>query len=168
MTLQAPLLRRALILVVVGTIGIGSAACQPERAASAPSPARNTATVASSTGSESAHLLSLVNGFRAANGLPALAQAGDATAKAQQHATEMAASRSLVHSSSLPSGIQSGWTALGENIGVGGSASQLEAMFEASGAHRKNMLSGAYNQIGVGVARGGDGQLYATEFFVGR
>jgi uncharacterized protein YkwD len=161
------LFRRALILVVVGVIGIGSAACQPKRAASAPRPAQNAAVVTSS-GSESAQLLSLVNRFRAANGLPALAQAGDATAKAQQHANEMAASRSLVHSASLPSGIQSGWTALGENVGVGASVSQLEAMFEASGAHRKNMLSGAYNQIGVGVARGGDGQLYVTEFFVGR
>jgi uncharacterized protein YkwD len=167
-TRHAPLLRRALILVVVGTIGIGSAACQPKRAASAPKPAQNAAPIASSAGSESAQLLSLVNRFRAANGLPALAQAGDATAKAQQHANEMAASRSLVHSASLPSGIQSGWTALGENVGVGGSASQLEAMFEGSGAHRKNMLSGAYSQIGVGVARGGDGQIYATEFFVGR
>jgi uncharacterized protein YkwD len=113
-------------------------------------------------------MLSLVNGFRAANGLPALAQAGDATAKAQQHSTEMAANRSLVHSSSLDSGIQPGWLALGENVGVGGSTSQLESMFEASGPHRQNLLNGAYNQIGIGAARGGDGQLYITEFFVGR
>ena len=46
--------------------------------------------------------------------------------------------------------------------------SQVESMFEASGPHRANLLNGAYNQIGVGVARGSDGQLYVTEFFVGR
>jgi uncharacterized protein YkwD len=113
-------------------------------------------------------MLSLVNGFRAANGLPALAQAGDATAKAQEHSTEMAASGSLHHSSSLDSGIQPGWLALGENVGVGGSPGQLESMFEASGPHRKNLLNGAYSQIGIGAVRGGDGQLYVTEFFVGR
>jgi uncharacterized protein YkwD len=109
-----------------------------------------------------------VNSYRAANGLAGLSVAGDATAKAQQHANDMAAQGRLFHSSNLPSGIQNDWTALGENVGVGGSVDQLESMFEASSAHRANLVNGAYNQIGVGVARGGDGQLYVTEFFVGR
>jgi uncharacterized protein YkwD len=110
----------------------------------------------------------LVNRFRAAHGLAALSQAGDATAKAQHHSDDMAAQGRLFHSSSLSSGIHSGWTALGENVGVGGSVSQVESMFEGSGPHRANLLSGAYNQIGVGLTLGNDGQLYVTEFFVGR
>jgi uncharacterized protein YkwD len=109
-----------------------------------------------------------VNSYRAANGLPALAQAGDATAKAQQHAQEMANQGRIFHSGSMSSGIKSGWSALGENVGVGGSVGQVESMFEGSGPHRANLLNGAYNQIGVGVARGADGQLYVTETFVGR
>ncbi|MEY2420569.1 MAG: hypothetical protein QOI95_636 [Acidimicrobiaceae bacterium] len=160
---KLPLLRRALILVAVGTIAVGTTACQPKPAAApAPTPA------AAPTGSESAQLISLVNAYRAANGLAGLSEAADATAKAQQHSIEMAANTQLYHSGSLTYGIQDGWTALGENVGVGGSVSQLESMFQASGPHNANLLNGAYNQIGVGVARGADGQLYVTQFFVGR
>jgi uncharacterized protein YkwD len=57
---------------------------------------------------------------------------------------------------------------LGENVGVGGSPSQLESMFEASGPHRDNMANGAYNQVGIGVSHGADGRLYVTQFFVAR
>jgi uncharacterized protein YkwD len=80
----------------------------------------------------------------------------------------MAAQQRLFHSSSLTSGIQGGWTAIGENVGSGQSIQQLASMFEASSTHRANLLNGAYNQIGVGVAHGADGQVYVTEFFVGR
>jgi uncharacterized protein YkwD len=113
-------------------------------------------------------MISMVNEYRAAHGLGALAQAGDATAKAQQHSDEMAAQGRLSHSGSMSSGIQGGWSALGENVGVGGSASQVESMFEGSGPHRANLLNGDFNQIGVGVTLGDDGQLYCTQFFVGR
>lgn len=113
-------------------------------------------------------MVSLVNAFRSTQGLPSLAPASDATAKAQQHANEMAAAGSIYHSSSLSSGISPGWTAIGENVGVGGSTNQLESMFEASSTHRANMVNQAYNQIGVGAARGADGRLYVTEVFVGR
>jgi uncharacterized protein YkwD len=164
-TTKSPLLRRALILVAVGTIGIGSAACQPKRAASAPA---RPAPAQAASGSEAEQMLSLVNNYRSANGLGALSIAGDANAKAQQHAEEMAAQGRIYHSSSLPSGIQPGWSALGENVGMGGSVGQLESMFEASGPHSKNLLNGAYNQVGVGLARGGDGTLFVTQFFVGR
>jgi uncharacterized protein YkwD len=109
-----------------------------------------------------------VNQYRAAHGLAPLAQAGDAAAKAQQHSDDMAAQGRLFHSSSMSSGINSGWSSLGENVGVGGSASQVESMFEGSGPHRANLLNESFTQIGVGVSRGGDGQLYFTQFFVGR
>ena len=89
-------------------------------------------------------------------------------AKAQQHSNDMAAQGRIFHSSSMSSGINSGWTALGENVGMGSSVSQVESMFESSGPHRANLLSGSFTQIGIGVAHGGDGSLYVTEFFVGR
>lgn len=119
-------------------------------------------------GSEAAQLLSLVNRYRAAQGLPGLAQAGDAMAKAQQHSQDMAAQGRMYHSSSLSSGISPGWSSLGENVGSGSSVSEIESMFEASSAHRDNLLNASFNQIGVGVARGSDGALYVTESFVGR
>jgi uncharacterized protein YkwD len=124
--------------------------------------------VQSGSGSEVAQLLSLVNQYRASNGLGPLATASDATAKAQQHSNDMAAQGRIFHSSSMSSGIKSGWTALGENVGMGGSVGQVESMFEASGPHRANLLNGDFTQIGLGVAHGGDGSLYITEFFVGR
>lgn len=156
--MKLPLLRRALVAVAVGILTVGAVACEP-----APSSGSS-----GTSSSEAAQLQSLVNSYRAANGFPTLAQASDATAKAQQHADEMAASLSIYHSSSLSSGISPGWSAIGENVGVGGSVDQLESMFEASGVHRANMLNGAYNQIGVGATRGNDGRLYVTEIFVGR
>lgn len=161
MSTTHPLLRRALMGVAVLGITIGAAACDP-----APTPAP--APVRASSSSEVDQAIALINDYRAANGLAGLSWAGDAGAKAQQHANEMAASGSVYHSSSLSSGIQSGWRTLGENVGVGGSVSQLQSMFESSSAHRANLLNGAFNQVGVGVAHGGDGRVYVTQFFVGR
>ena len=136
-----------------------------KKAAPAPQPAPKAANV---SGSDAAQLVSLVNQYRAANGLPALAKASDATAKAQQHSNDMAAQGRMFHSSSMSSGISPGWSSLGENVGVGGSASQVESMFENSGPHRANILNESFTQIGVGVTVGDDGQLYVTEIFVGR
>jgi uncharacterized protein YkwD len=142
----------------------------PKKKAPAPvAPAPESAPrAATASPSDAAQLISMVNQYRADHGLPALARAGDATAKAQKHSDDMAAQGRMFHSSSMSSGISPGWSSLGENVGVGGSASQVESMFEASGPHRSNILSESFTQIGVGVTIGDDGQLYVTEFFVGR
>jgi len=154
------LLRRAFAAVAIAGVALLATACEPD-------PSSSPAPVAA-TSSQSAQLENMINNFRNANGVAGLVEAGDAMAKAQQHADDMAAQGRIFHSSSLSSGIQPGWTALGENVGVGWSLDQLESMFESSSEHRANLLNGAYNQFGVGVAQGGDGQLYVTEFFVGR
>ena len=157
------LVRRALFCLCAGTLVVGLGACQLRRPASAPVAAQ-----AFAPSSEADQALALLNGFRAANGLPALAVAGDATAKAQSHSDEMAAALSLYHSSDLAAGIQPGWTMLGENVGVGSTEDQLIDMFANSAPHRENMLSPAYNQVGIGVAHGSDGRIYVTQFFVAR
>jgi uncharacterized protein YkwD len=115
---------------------------------------------------DAARLVALVNDYRARNGLGPLAVAGDATAKAQAHAEDMAADGSISHSSNLGSGID-GWTALAENVGSGGSVAIVHDAFCRSSAHASNML-GPYGEIGVGVAQGGDGNVYVTEIFVAR
>ena len=162
MTFAPTLVRRALFALLAGTVVLGAAACQPRQTSSP------TAAQAYAPTSESDQALALLNGFRAANGLPPLAVAGDATAKAQQHSDDMAAQAALFHSADLASGIQPGWTILGENVGVGSTADQLQSMFAASAAHRDNMLNAAYNQVGIGVSHGADGRLYVTQFFVAR
>ena len=162
MSLVRSLVRRALFCLLAGLLIAGVGACQLKRSASAPVAAQAVA-----PSSDTDQVLSLLNGFRAANGLPALAVAGDATAKAQEHSDEMAAAANLYHSADLAAGIQPGWTMLGENVGVGGDPAQIQSMFEASGPHRDNMLN-TYDQVGVGTARGSDGRLYVTQFFVDR
>ena len=162
MSLVRSLVRRALFCLLAGLLIAGVGACQLKRSASGPVAAQAVA-----PSSDTDQVLSLLNGFRAANGLPALAVAGDATAKAQEHSDEMAAAANLYHSADLAAGIQPGWTMLGENVGVGGDPAQIQSMFEASGPHRDNMLN-TYDQVGVGTARGSDGRLYVTQFFVDR
>lgn len=120
------------------------------------------------TEAETAQFISLINQLRSENGLDPLAVAGDATAKAKQHADEMAASHQLSHSGSMSSGLNGGWIACGENVGEGSTVGRIESAFESSGTHRGNMLNPSYNQVGVGVSRGDDGRLYVTEVFVGR
>jgi len=158
-----PLLRRALFSVLAVSLVFGASACHVRRTASAPVAAQ-----AFVPSSDNDQVLALLNGFRAAHGLPALIVAGDASAKAQEHSDEMAAAASLYHSADLASGIQPGWSVLGENVGVGSDAGQLESMFEASPLHCANLLNAAYDQVGVGVAHGGDGRMYVTQFFVAR
>jgi uncharacterized protein YkwD len=146
----------------------------PDTAAPPPAPPRRAAPTASSPsitplgGSEASQLVSLVNRYRTSHGLGALTVASDGTAKAQQHSNDMAAQGRIFHSSSLSSGISGGWSELAENVGTGQSISQIESMFEASSPHRANLLNGDFTQIGVGVTRGGDGNLYVTEFFIAR
>jgi len=157
MTGTAVAVRRVLVAAVaVALLAVGAAACEPT-AASTPG----------SSSPEAAHVLALVNSYRAAHGLGPLAEAGDAASKAQQQADAMAGATSIWHSD-LASGIQPGWSALGENVGVGSSPDGVESAFEGSSPHRANLLSTSFDQVGVGVAWGPDGRAYVAEEFVGR
>ncbi len=157
MDARSRLLRPVVAAVGVAVLAIGAAACAPPAAESQP-------------GSQSpavAQALALVNNYRAVNGLGPLVEAGDAAGKAQLQANAMAAAGAIFHSD-LASGIQPGWRALGENVGYGGSVDQVQAQLQASAPHRANMLSGAYNQMGIGVAVGANGLVYVAQEFVGR
>jgi uncharacterized protein YkwD len=63
-----------------------------------------------------------------------------------------------------------GWNTLGENILTGpGSMTgdQIENSFLSSPEHRTNILSTAYNSIGVGVYYAPNGNVYVTQDFGG-
>ncbi len=63
-----------------------------------------------------------------------------------------------------------GYNTLGENIlvGPGGmSASSIEAAWMASPAHRANILSRAFNIVGISYYRGPDGRIWAVQEFGG-
>lgn len=112
----------------------------------------------------SSSFVGMVNSARAAHGLPSLAVSSDLSAAARAQASRMAASRTLAHTPNL-GGAVCCWSALGENVGEGPSASAIEAAFMNSAEHRANILSGSYTQIGVGAVVDSTGTLWVSEIF---
>ncbi len=112
----------------------------------------------------SSSLVAMANSARASAGLPALAVSGDLSAAARAQAGRMASSGTLAHTPNLPQ-VVCCWSNLGENVGVGGSASILQAAFMASPEHRANILSSSYTQVGVGVVVDGSGRMWVSEIF---
>lgn len=108
----------------------------------------------------------LVNQSRAAAGLPALHHDNTAKDKAQAWAEHLAAKGSLSHSN-LASGMDSGWTALGENVGYGGSIDHVHTQYMNSSGHRANILNKGFTHLGTGVAQG-NGRTYTVQVFVKR
>jgi hypothetical protein len=104
------------------------------------------------------------NSARNSHGLAGYAVASDLTAVAQQHAAAMARNGSLYHNSSLGSDVCC-WSSIGENIGEGQSEGQVQNAFMHSTAHRDNILSSAFTQIGVGTATDSHGTLWVDEVF---
>ncbi|MDX6287267.1 MAG: hypothetical protein QOG53_2752 [Frankiales bacterium] len=113
------------------------------------------------------YFTSRANSARASNGLSSYAVAGDLSSIAQRHAQSMAARRTIYHNSSLGSEACC-WRSIGENVGSGQSESQVQSAFMNSSGHRGNILSTTFNEIGVGVAKGSDGNYYVDEVFRAR
>ncbi len=112
----------------------------------------------------SSSLVAMVNSARAAHGLPSLAVSSDLAAAARAQAGRMAASRTLAHTPNL-GGAVCCWSALGENVGEGPSATSIETAFMGSTEHRANILSGAYTQVGIGAVVDSAGTLWVSEIF---
>jgi hypothetical protein len=123
------------------------------------------ASAGADSGSEQA-FLSAINSTRSANGLAPLQMDGNLRSHARKHSADMAAAGEIYHSSSaeLQAAAGSGWTKLGENVGRGGSVSDLHQAFLDSPAHRANIL-GDYNYVGIGTDTSA-GPLYVTVVFM--
>jgi hypothetical protein len=59
----------------------------------------------------------------------------------------------------------SGWSMVGENVGVGDAVEPIHSAFMASSQHRSAILSTDFTQIGVGVVQGADGRLWVVQVF---
>jgi uncharacterized protein YkwD len=85
----------------------------------------------------------------------------------------MAATNGLYHqnlSALISSPDYSGYRTMGENILVAPadmSATQAEAQWMASPPHRANILSGAFNIVGIGYVRDGSGRIWLVQDFGG-
>jgi hypothetical protein len=100
-------------------------------------------------------MVAATNASRSAAGLPALQENSQLDAVAQGWANKLAATQVLAHNPSLSSQI-TGWSTIGENVGMGADVATLEQAFMASPAHKANILSGAFTQVGVGSASSTD------------
>ncbi len=113
---------------------------------------------------DDAKMVSYVNFSREKRGLRPLRVSSFLTARARQHARQMAADGHLWHDDiSTGNGY---WLWLGQNVGYGtGSVWRLHLAFMASPPHRANILKRSANLIGVGSYRSRDGRLWMTVNF---
>jgi uncharacterized protein YkwD len=107
----------------------------------------------------------LLNATRADHGRAALALQDDLNAKAQSWAEHLASQGRLAHST-LTDGAPTGWSRLGENVGVGASADSVHTALLRSATHRRTMLDAGYTHVGVGAARSGDGRVWIAQVFM--
>lgn len=114
--------------------------------------------------SDEQYFVNAINSERAAVGAPPLSVDGSLVAYARSHSQWMIAN-GFKHSTNLGADL-SGWSQLGENIGMGGNRESLHAQFMASSGHRANLLNPIYDKVGVGVVYSGDGVPYVTQIFM--
>jgi hypothetical protein len=110
-------------------------------------------------------IVTLVNNLRSNASVAPLAADAALTAVAQQWANHMATTGVLTHNPNLSTQAPSGWTKMGENIGDGYSLLAVYNALVASPDHYANMVDGAYNRTGVGVATDSKGQVWVAEDF---
>lgn len=111
-----------------------------------------------------AGFVAATNADRAAAGLPALCVADDVTQVARRWSAVMLGNGGISHNPALTTDI-TGWSHVGENVGVGPSVDALEQAFMNSPHHRDNILDRDYTQVGIGTATSPGGTVYVTVDF---
>lgn len=104
-----------------------------------------------------------INEERRASGLKELPIQSQLTSIARDWSVQMAKDGAISHRPDLATVVKGDWTALGENVGVGGSVGSLHQAFMDSPGHAKNVL-GNWDHVGVGVVFSG-GRLWVTVNF---
>lgn len=111
--------------------------------------------------------VSFINAKRSGAGLAPVSSHGGLASLARSHSAAMAERGSLYHSGNLAGRVATvvpNWQGVGENVGVGASVADVNAMFMNSATHRANIL-GNFNLAGVGVVEGADGRVWVTQIF---
>ena len=97
----------------------------------------------------------LVNGLRAAHGLPPLAAEPSLTRNARAWARRMADAGRISHDGALASDPRPEWQKLGENVGRGEGPRTVQLAFEASPGHLANLLDPDFDAIGIAMVDDG-------------
>jgi len=160
--------RRALIGAAFLVLALGAAACGEEAAAPPPPPPPNCP--AAPPDAITSTILNQTNADRANAGLGGLSWNPQLACLAREWTNTMVGGAGLTHrdlGSTIRSPGYEGYASLAENILVGpgtmdGLAMQAARM-NSPGHYRNNV--GNYDSIGIAVASGPDGRLWATENF---
>jgi uncharacterized protein YkwD len=117
-------------------------------------------------------ILKYTNEYRKSKGKPALVMDDAATKQAMQHASNMASGKTPFGHQGFAERVKalgSGSvfiSAAAENVAYGYlSAREVVDGWIKSSVHRKNML-GNFTQIGIGVEKAKDGNLYFVQLFI--
>ena len=111
---------------------------------------------------DGATLLGLVNGYRAASGLPALSDDPALDAAAQQGAQAIADGGMRQHGDYAGRAHRCGYPTdhfVGEDLAVDGNALSAFADWQGSAPHAWNLLCPCYTAVGVGAAQLADGSV---------
>jgi uncharacterized protein YkwD len=148
---RSRLARSAVATMLAGILIVGGPAASPAQA----------------TTSSEESLFALINQARVKRDRPRLRLSYPLSRKAHRHSVRMADAGWIFHHSCL-SCLVSGWnwSTIGENVGVGGTVRSVHRALMNSRPHRRNILSRAFDRVGVGVVRSG-GRVWITEIFLG-
>ncbi len=144
-------LRRILGTAVVGLVAVSLVA--PDMASA-------------DSGSDEMTFVAKLNELRASRGVGPLATRGDLFDLARAWSRQMTAVGSISHNPALSAQAPGDWGRLGENVGMGMDVQGLHNAFVNSPAHYRNMVDGAFDSVGVGVVRRGDGMIFVTVNFM--
>ncbi len=117
--------------------------------------------------------LNLLNADRTANGLPALTLDAELSRLARLKSTDMRDNGYFAHESptygraaEMLRRFGYAFNAVGENIAHHATVEKSEAAFMSSDGHRRNILSGSWTKVGIGIALDRNGFVYLTQLFV--
>ncbi|MDQ1403858.1 MAG: hypothetical protein QOG03_2174 [Actinomycetota bacterium] len=146
-------MRRALALLAVLLVGLVVPMLHPVAASA-------------DTGSDEAAFVAKINQLRASKGLGQLQVDGQLVGIARNWAGRMSSAGRISHNPNLASQVTENWIKLGENVGHGTDVDSLFRAFVNSPEHYRNLVDPAFNYVGVGVVRAGDGSMYTSHEFM--
>lgn len=114
-------------------------------------------------------MLALTNQSRRAHGTQALRMDHRVSHKVKDHSRKMARNGELFHTANVPRYLRGrNYHWWGENVGYTyrSDLGSLQRAFMNSPSHRRNVLNGAYDRVGIGVERR-DGRVWVTLVFYG-
>ncbi|HEX2023385.1 MAG TPA: CAP domain-containing protein [Acidimicrobiales bacterium] len=120
---------------------------------------------AAAASAEEIQLFNLVNQVRASVGAPPLELDEGISVVSRAWALQMAAAGDIAHNPNFKTLI-TGWSRIGENVGMGHPLSAVHQGLVNSPGHYANIVEPAYTRVGIGVVDVGGGNVYVVQNFV--